>query len=66
MIDKEPLRVCVGYKVRMRKPHPCGGCEWEITRTGADIGMRCLTCGRRVMLTRAKFERQIKAILEIG
>lgn len=47
----------------MRKPHPCGGTEWEITRTGADIGIRCLTCGRRVMLPRSKFEKQVKAVL---
>jgi len=50
----------------MRKPHPCGGYEWEVTRTGADIGMRCLTCGRRVMLPRSKFERRVKTILSAG
>ena len=58
-----PLQISVGDRVRMRKPHPCGGYEWEVTRTGADIGIRCLTCGRRVMLTRVKFEKQVKAIL---
>ncbi|HDQ71413.1 MAG TPA: DUF951 domain-containing protein [Chloroflexi bacterium] len=47
----------------MRKPHPCGGREWEVTRIGADIGLRCLTCGRRVMLPRGKFEKGIKSIL---
>lgn len=47
----------------MRKPHPCGGYEWEVTRIGADIGIRCLTCNRRVMLPRSKFEKRIKAIL---
>lgn len=57
-----PPAVSVGDKVRMRKPHPCGGCEWEVTRTGADIGLRCLTCGRRVMLPRVKFTKQVKAI----
>ncbi len=47
----------------MRKPHPCGGYEWEVTRIGADIRLRCLTCGRRVMLPRSKFEKRVKAIL---
>ncbi|HEY72854.1 MAG: DUF951 domain-containing protein [Chloroflexi bacterium] len=47
----------------MRKPHPCGGYEWEVTRIGADIGLRCLTCGRRVMLPRTKFEKRVKAML---
>jgi len=56
------IEVRVGDRVRMRKPHPCGGNEWEVTRIGADIGIRCLTCGRRVM--RPKFEKQMKAILD--
>jgi hypothetical protein len=47
----------------MRKPHPCGGYVWEVTRIGADIGIRCLTCGRRVMLTRSRFEKRVKAVL---
>jgi hypothetical protein len=58
-----PLEVHVGDRVRMRKAHPCGGYEWEITRIGADIGMRCLTCSRRVMLPRSKFEKRVRAIL---
>jgi hypothetical protein len=46
--------------VRLRKPHPCGGYDWQVTRLGADIGLRCLTCGRRVMLERATLEKRIK------
>jgi DNA-directed RNA polymerase subunit N (RpoN/RPB10) len=37
-----------------------------VTRTGADIGIRCLTCGRSVMLPRSKFEKQVKALLNGG
>jgi hypothetical protein len=61
-----PLEVHVGDRVRMRKPHPCGSYEWEVTRIGADIGLRCLTCSRRVMLPRAKFEKRVKAVLNTG
>jgi hypothetical protein len=64
MSKRGPLEVHVGDKVRMRKPHPCGGDEWEVTRIGADIGLRCLTCGRRVMLPRTRFERRVKAIMD--
>jgi hypothetical protein len=46
----------------MRKPHPCGSLEWEVTRIGADIGMKCLKCGRRVMLVRDEFERRLKSL----
>jgi hypothetical protein len=49
-----------GDVVRMRKPHPCGGQEWTITRVGADVRLRCLKCGRRVMLSRSHFEKRIK------
>jgi hypothetical protein len=64
MSTQGPLEVHVGDRVHMRKVHPCGGYEWEVTRTGADIGLRCLTCGRRVMLPRGKFEKRVKAILD--
>lgn len=49
--------------VRLRKPHPCGGYEWKIVRLGADIGLECLRCCRRVLLTRRRLARQMKTIL---
>jgi hypothetical protein len=49
--------------VRLRKPHPCGGFDWRITRLGADIGLKCETCGRHVMLERVTLERRLKAII---
>ena len=48
--------------VRMRKPHPCGGYEWKVTRLGADIGLECRTCGHRIMLTRRELVRRAKTI----
>jgi len=50
--------------VRMRKPHPCGSYEWKVTRLGADIGLECNGCGRRVMLTRRELARRVKTILQ--
>jgi hypothetical protein len=52
--------------VRLRKAHPCGGADWQVYRLGADIGLRCLTCGRRVMLERAVLERRIKQFVSRG
>ena len=49
--------------VRLRKPHPCGSYEWMVTRLGADIGLECKGCGRRVMLTRRELARRTKTIL---
>ena len=46
------MDIQLGDIVRMKKPHPCGGTDWEITRVGADVKLKCLTCGRVVMLER--------------
>jgi hypothetical protein len=59
-----PVNINVGDVVRLRKPHPCGSFDWQVTRIGADIGLKCLTCGRRVMLTRHDFEKRLKTILQ--
>ena len=52
--------VQVGDVVTLRKGHPCGGNEWLVLRIGADIGLKCTTCGRRVMLTRREFNKSVK------
>jgi hypothetical protein len=46
--------------VRLRRAHPCGSYEWEVVRAGADIGLKCLKCQRRVLLARAVFKRRVK------
>lgn len=58
-----PVPVAQGDRVRLRKPHPCGGYDWCVTRIGADIGLRCLTCERRILLPRDEFERRVQRIL---
>ncbi|MCR4407767.1 MAG: DUF951 domain-containing protein [Anaerolineae bacterium] len=57
-----PLDVRLGDVVRLRKPHPCGGYTWEVVRLGADIGLKCQTCGRRVLLPRRQFEKRVKTL----
>ncbi len=56
----------LGDIVRMRKPHPCGSAEWEVVRLGADIGIRCTGCERRVLIPRSQFMRQVKALVRPG
>ncbi len=46
--------------LRMKKPHPCKSYEWRVNRLGADIGLECLGCGRRIMLTRRELSRRLK------
>lgn len=48
--------------VRLRKPHPCGGYEWKVVRLGADIGIVCLQCGRRVLLPRRDLAKRVKKV----
>jgi hypothetical protein len=49
--------------LRLRKQHPCGSYEWKITRLGADIGLECLGCQRRVMMPRRKLGRMLKTVV---
>lgn len=51
--------------LRLRKPHPCGSYEWTIVRLGADIGLECTICKRRIMLTRRELSRRLKTMLPI-
>ena len=53
----------VGDVVKMKKPHPCGSDQWEITRVGMDFGLKCQGCGRWVMIPRPKFEKAVKAVV---
>ena len=50
-------------RVRLRKPHACGGHDWMVVRVGADIGLKCETCGRRVLLPRRDFEHRLERVL---
>ena len=58
-----PLQLDLGDRIRLRKPHPCGSYDWLVVRLGADIGLRCEKCGRRVLLARAEVERRTKQVL---
>jgi hypothetical protein len=51
----------MGDVIRLRKPHPCGTSEWVVVRLGADIGLKCLGCQRRILLPRREVARRMKA-----
>lgn len=58
------MDINVGDKVVMKKKHPCGCNEFEITRIGMDFKLKCLGCSRKIMVPRAKAEKSIKKIIE--
>ena len=66
MNANEPLAIVIGDVVRLKKPHPCGSYEWTVTRRGADIGLRCHGCDRRVMLSRRTLQKRIKTFVSRG
>ncbi len=49
--------------VQMKKEHPCGSDQWIVMRVGADFRIKCMGCGRVVMLPRMKFEKSVKKIV---
>lgn len=51
-------------KIIMKKPHPCGYNCWIITRLGADIKIKCLHCGRSLLMPRIEFNKKIKKVIE--
>jgi hypothetical protein len=46
--------------IRLRKPHPCGSMDWVVVRIGADIGLKCLGCDRKILLPRREVARRMK------
>ena len=56
----------IGDIVRLKKKHPCGSDQWQVTRIGADIGIICLGCQHRIMLERSTFEKRVKAFISRG
>ena len=66
MSDQPVVALLLGDLVRLRRNHACGGDLWLIDRLGADIGLRCQTCGRHVLLERRSLERRLVAFLRRG
>jgi hypothetical protein len=66
MTDQPVLTLLLGDVVRLRRVHPCGGDTWLVDRLGADIGLRCTTCDRHVLLERRTLERRLAGFVSRG
>jgi hypothetical protein len=64
--DRGPVAFRLGDVVRLRRAHPCGGSTWLIDRLGADLGLRCTTCARHVLVARDRVERRLAGFVERG
>jgi hypothetical protein len=66
MADGTPIAFYLGDVLRLRRAHPCGGSDWLVDRLGADVGLRCATCGRHVLLERRVLERRLAEFVRRG
>lgn len=57
-----PLDLRIDDLLTLKKPHACGANAWRIYRLGADIGLKCMACGRAVLIPRSRLERRIRLI----
>ena len=57
------MDVRVGDRLIMKKNHPGGSNEFTVLRIGMDFRIRCMGCGREVMVPRSKVEKNIKRIV---
>lgn len=56
------IKFDVGDILEMKKPHPCGEHKFRVMRTGSDVRIVCMNCGRDVTLPRLKLEKNIKKV----
>lgn len=64
--DEPVIPFRVGDRVSLAKSHPCGSHNWLVVRLGADIGLVCEGCQRRVLLERRELERRLTSFVERG
>lgn len=60
------MDIHVGDILQMKKNHPCGENQFLVSRVGMDFRIRCVGCGREVMVPRAKVEKNIRKVLRDG
>ena len=60
------MDIRVGDVITMTKKHPCGCDRFTVLRIGADFRIKCLECGREVMLERVKVEKNIRKLSREG
>jgi hypothetical protein len=58
-----PMDLKIGDIVELKKQHACGCKEFEITRIGMDIKIKCINCSRLIMLDRETLEKRVKKLI---
>ncbi len=56
------IRFDVGDTLVLKKKHPCSSDVFRVLRTGSDIRIVCLGCGRDLTVPRETLEKSIKSV----
>lgn len=56
----------VGDKIISKKNHACGANEWTVARTGADIKLTCVKCGRAIFLSNDEVKKITKSYVSVN
>lgn len=56
------MDIRINDELMMKKPHPCGNNRFLVLRVGMDFKIRCMQCGREVMVPRKKVEHNIRKV----
>jgi hypothetical protein len=59
--EKQMGAYALNEKITMKKPHACGGNEWNIVRLGVDVKLRCETCGKYINISREELRKRAKS-----
>ncbi|MBR3964076.1 MAG: DUF951 domain-containing protein [Clostridia bacterium] len=53
----------VGDTLVLKKSHPCGDNRFKVLRTGSEVRIACIGCGRDMTLGREKLDCAIKKVI---
>lgn len=56
------LHFALGDTLELKKPHPCGDRRFTVLRVGGEMRIRCLGCGRDMVIDRIKLEKAVKRL----
>lgn len=48
--------------ITTKKPHACKGNTFEVMRVGADYKIKCLTCGKVILIDSETLSKRIKDV----
>ncbi|HAX02090.1 MAG: hypothetical protein A2Y45_02085 [Tenericutes bacterium GWC2_34_14] len=57
------MKYQIGDTVITKKNHVCGSDQWQVLRVGAEVKVKCIKCGREVMMMKTDFDKRVKSVL---